>query len=60
MWKQWLTVLYLLPLALVLLVIAVANVVGRKLGAPGYAGPESDHFDGTHFKNREDVPHEES
>lgn len=47
--------LYLIPLALILLVVAAANLVGRILSAPPYSGATTDHFDGTRFRNREDV-----
>jgi L-ascorbate metabolism protein UlaG (beta-lactamase superfamily) len=47
-------VLYLL-IATLLVLFAVANIVGRRLNAPGYSGAPSDHFDGTEFRNREDV-----
>ena len=42
-------------LGVVGLVFIVSNVVGRWVSAPGYSGPETDHFDGTHFRNREPV-----
>ena len=39
----------------VLVVLIVANVVGRRMNAPGYEGPLSDHFDGERFHNVEPV-----
>ena len=35
--------------------VLLSNIVGRWLSAPGYSGPESDHFDGEHFANEESV-----
>ena len=38
-------------LALLLLVLAALVTLGRRLSAPRYAGPRSDHFDGRRFRN---------
>ncbi len=38
-----------------LIILVVANVVGRTMNAPPYRGPVSDHFDGERFHNVEPV-----
>ena len=47
-------VLYTL-LSIIGLGFIISNVVGRFISAPGYSGPETEYFDGTHFRNKEAV-----
>jgi L-ascorbate metabolism protein UlaG (beta-lactamase superfamily) len=41
----------------ILLFVLLVVVLGYAFSGPGHQGPVSDHFDGTRFHNRPDVPH---